>query len=140
LSKLPSGTPPHIRTLLERCLDKAPRTRLRDIGEARIALARGTALDARAAPSRGLPLALVIAIALGAAAAGSAIASRRGAAAARPGNPLEGATILKLIDWPGDEFDVAISPPYLCMTVGVRITPPAPASCARARSSSPPPS
>ncbi len=32
--------PPHITRLLRRCLDKDPRTRLRDIGEARIALAR----------------------------------------------------------------------------------------------------
>ena len=31
--------PPHITRLLRRCLDKDPRTRLRDIGEARIALA-----------------------------------------------------------------------------------------------------
>jgi Tol biopolymer transport system component len=30
--------PPHIKQLLRRCLDKDPRTRLRDIGEARIAL------------------------------------------------------------------------------------------------------
>jgi len=35
---LPSGTPAHIRRLLQRCLRKDPRLRLRDIGEARIAL------------------------------------------------------------------------------------------------------
>jgi len=35
---LPKDTPPHIRRLLERCLHKDPKLRLRDIGEARIAL------------------------------------------------------------------------------------------------------
>jgi serine/threonine-protein kinase len=37
-STLPAGTPAHIRRLLERCLRKDPKLRLRDIGEARIAL------------------------------------------------------------------------------------------------------
>jgi hypothetical protein len=35
---LPAGTPPRVRTLLRRCLDRDPKRRLRDIGEARIAL------------------------------------------------------------------------------------------------------
>ena len=39
-SALPSTTPPRLRRLLERCLDRDVRTRLRDIGEARIELAR----------------------------------------------------------------------------------------------------
>jgi hypothetical protein len=38
LNKLPPGTPPHIRRLLERCLRKDPNTRMRDIGEARLML------------------------------------------------------------------------------------------------------
>jgi Tol biopolymer transport system component len=37
---LPAGTPPALRRLLERCLDRDPKTRLRDIGEARVELAR----------------------------------------------------------------------------------------------------
>ena len=48
---LPSGTPPAVRGLLERCLDKDPRQRLRDIGDARIELdqvAKGAAAEARA--------------------------------------------------------------------------------------------
>jgi serine/threonine-protein kinase len=35
---LPRNTPPRIRELLQRCLEKDPRKRLRDIGEARLAL------------------------------------------------------------------------------------------------------
>jgi serine/threonine protein kinase len=35
--KLPRETPAAIRTLLRRCLDRDPKTRLRDIGEARVA-------------------------------------------------------------------------------------------------------
>jgi len=35
---LPASTPPGLRRLLERCLDREPKRRLRDIGEARIAL------------------------------------------------------------------------------------------------------
>src|SRR5690348_362100 len=37
-SQLPSATPPHVRVLLRRCLQKDPRQRLRDIGDARISL------------------------------------------------------------------------------------------------------
>jgi hypothetical protein len=37
---LPPDTPSRVRGLLRRCLDRDPRTRLRDIGEARIALER----------------------------------------------------------------------------------------------------
>jgi len=40
LDRLPSGTPSSIQTLLRRCLEKDPRQRLRDIGEARIAIER----------------------------------------------------------------------------------------------------
>ena len=38
LDALPAETPQHIRRLIERCLRKDPATRLRDIGEARIAI------------------------------------------------------------------------------------------------------
>jgi eukaryotic-like serine/threonine-protein kinase len=37
---LPAGTPLRLRRLLERCLDRDAKTRLRDIGEARVELAR----------------------------------------------------------------------------------------------------
>jgi serine/threonine-protein kinase len=38
LDQLPRATPPAIRTLLARCLDRNVRNRLRDIGEARVAI------------------------------------------------------------------------------------------------------
>jgi serine/threonine protein kinase len=47
---LPSSTPLPLRSLLRRCLDKDPRRRLRDIGEARLALE--TANDPQPAPVR----------------------------------------------------------------------------------------
>jgi len=37
-SRLPAGTPPRVAELLRRCLDRDPRRRLRDIGEARVLL------------------------------------------------------------------------------------------------------
>ncbi|HXQ26723.1 MAG TPA: protein kinase [Candidatus Acidoferrales bacterium] len=37
-SRLSAATPPHVRVLLRRCLQKDPKQRLRDIGDARIAL------------------------------------------------------------------------------------------------------
>ncbi len=37
-AKLPKDTPIHVRVLLERCLQKDPKQRLRDIGDARISL------------------------------------------------------------------------------------------------------
>jgi serine/threonine protein kinase/Tol biopolymer transport system component len=38
LTSLPPQTPPHLRTLIARCLVKDPKLRLRDIGDARLAL------------------------------------------------------------------------------------------------------
>jgi hypothetical protein len=63
-STLPASTPARVRELLARCLCKDPRDRLRDIGEARVALAAvrtggdaGAASAAPpAAPGRGVPL------------------------------------------------------------------------------------
>jgi Tol biopolymer transport system component len=40
-SRLPVSTPPHVRNLLERCLEKDPHQRLRDMGEARWVLEQG---------------------------------------------------------------------------------------------------
>ncbi len=55
-TRLPASTPPAVRRLLARCLDKDVRTRLRDIGEARIILANpGASESAPAAPSLVAP-------------------------------------------------------------------------------------
>ena len=54
---LPTSTPPRLRWILERCLERDPRARLRDIGEARVqlaAIARGDA-DGGAAWGASLP-------------------------------------------------------------------------------------
>src|SRR5688572_21816916 len=48
LSTLPAGTPPRLRELIARCLVKDPRGRLRDIGEARVAIGEMLAGDVRA--------------------------------------------------------------------------------------------
>ena len=50
-SQLPAGTPLRARVLLQRCLQKDPKQRLRDIGDARISLDEiisGAALEAPA--------------------------------------------------------------------------------------------
>ena len=61
---LPAATSPHLKRLIQRCLDRDLRTRLRDIGEARIEIARietgtaGSAASSGAAPSNGKPATL----------------------------------------------------------------------------------
>ena len=56
-ARLPGATPPAVRELLRRCLDRSPRGRLRDIGEARIVLeqpdARTSALMPQTAAAGG---------------------------------------------------------------------------------------
>jgi Tol biopolymer transport system component len=54
LAKLPPATPPALQLLLRRCLERNPKSRLRDVGEARLALAgleTGTAGEAPVAPA-----------------------------------------------------------------------------------------
>ena len=84
---LPADTPPRLRRLLERCLDRDHRQRLRDIGEARVEIAKiesgssdvsvnaasGSTMATVPLPlplwRRGLPVALGLALAVFAAAA-----------------------------------------------------------------------
>jgi hypothetical protein len=56
LASLPPDTPPHLRSLIARCLVKDPKLRLRDIGEARLAL------SGEASPASG-PVAIPAAVA-----------------------------------------------------------------------------
>ena len=51
---LPDTTPPAVRRLLQRCLEKDPKRRLRDIGDARVEL-EGSQSDAPVAPSPPQP-------------------------------------------------------------------------------------
>jgi eukaryotic-like serine/threonine-protein kinase len=63
-AELPVGLPPSIRQLLARCLERDPKRRLRDIGEARVALAE--ALAAPGSPiSSGVDAARAVEAALG---------------------------------------------------------------------------
>ncbi len=67
MDALPAATPPRVRALIERCLEKDPETRLREIREARVeleeslgtrrasALRRGEAAEAAAAPALPKP-------------------------------------------------------------------------------------
>jgi len=73
LDALPAETPPPVRGLIARCLDREPKTRLRDIGEARIALdpdvspAPAASEPPAALPGvrmRAVPLAVAAALAL----------------------------------------------------------------------------
>jgi Tol biopolymer transport system component len=87
LAALPAETPERLRRLIERCLRKDPRARLRDIGDARVLLGEpeaeaGAALAVEPAPRRRkwLPWAV----------AGAALAVAAGACAVawmRPGTP-----------------------------------------------------
>jgi Tol biopolymer transport system component len=79
LGVLPALTPAAVRRLIERCLDRDPKARLRDIGEARIALERYVANPdaekagsvARAAPRRAwLPLIAIASMIVAVAVAG----------------------------------------------------------------------
>ncbi len=92
-SSLPSQTPPAVRGVLRRCLDRDPKHRLRDIGDARIALEDLTATGASSAgePADAPPTpvrravwpwlaAVIVALLAGTAAGRFALAPRRAAA------------------------------------------------------------
>src|SRR5258708_2754528 len=50
VAALPAETPPHIRRLIGRCLERDPKLRLRDIGEARIMMDRPDSVILRGSP------------------------------------------------------------------------------------------
>ena len=67
--QLPASTPPHVKRLIQRCLEKDPKRRLRDIGDARYELdqlgsvdAAPVAIDVQRPPRRWASLVLVIAL------------------------------------------------------------------------------
>ncbi|MFT5434231.1 MAG: serine/threonine protein kinase, partial [Myxococcota bacterium] len=74
-TRLPASTPAHVRALVERCLEKDSRQRLRDVGEARISLESSgpqSGEPALSSPARG-PLRGPLGWALGALAGGFAV-------------------------------------------------------------------
>ena len=122
-SALPAQTPVSIRRLLQRCLEKDPKRRLRDVGDARFEIeealgaivpSNGTAAAGRAS-DRPKSAARPIRLAWWAA-AGVGLLVIAGAAMWQLQrseyfwrNPLEGATVTRLTDFEGAEHHAAIS-------------------------------
>ena len=108
LERLPAETPPALRTLIERCLERDPKLRLRDIGEARIALqSRDVVAPAPVSPtsrSAGRRTAVLGAMAAGlaalAGAAGFLLASRTASPAATAAAPFAA----QIVPTPVDAF------------------------------------
>ena len=119
-SALPAGTPPSIRRLLRRCLDKDVRGRLRDIGDARIEIADtwanvadDTAARVLATPLRRTFLMPVLLTAVGLAALVATawlIGVSGGAASPASPSPPRVARTVRLTNTPAREFGPAISP------------------------------
>jgi eukaryotic-like serine/threonine-protein kinase len=111
-TRLPPGLPPAVTHLLRRCLEKDPRRRLRDIGDARVVLEDPAALaPAAPAASAGLSARLFVAGVL----AAGALAGAAGYlfAALRTGPPAAAAVLTsfrQLTDQPGVERQPTISP------------------------------
>ena len=123
LSTLPPGTPPAVRELLGRCLEKDPRRRLRDVGEARRLLERAaTGADAVAPAGGGSATAASArrssALPWGLAAVATAIAVVALLAAGRNGETSPAAvpvvrsslTLAADIDFAGGDGSLALSP------------------------------
>ena len=121
LSKLPAGTPRAARELIARCLEKDPKRRLRDIGDARIALedalragpdkAPAAVAPAAAAPPKRAVLPWIVAAVAVVAAIALLVLPRSGAD--RPSAPR--ASFFSLNAPPGVRFedlaaDIAVAP------------------------------
>ena len=114
-STLPAGTPAAIRRLLRRCLERDPKLRLRDIGEARIALATPedpvpAAASRPAGLSRRAATALVAGAGAGAFALGFGLGRRSATGGAVPaGTPAEALSVTRITS-SGNVTEAAISP------------------------------
>ena len=111
LGSLPDATPPRVRELIARCLAKDPRTRLRDLGEARVLLERvragkdlgggaGSEPARRRSPGWAIAAALVVggAMALGAAALAGGWSSPQSRLAVRTSIDLPQGLVLDSVD------------------------------------------
>ena len=125
-SVLPAQTPPSIRRLIERCLEKDPKRRLRDIGDARLEIedaltllvVPGAAASQPASsnhqktavrPARVAWWAVAAGAGLLAVASASAVTWDGGDRSPSSRNPLEGAKVVRLTDFEGAEQHAAIS-------------------------------
>ena len=125
-SALPAQTPPSIRRLIERCLEKDPKRRLRDIGDARLEIedaltpvvVPGTAASRPASSDHQKTTVRRARVAWWAVAAGagvlavasaSAVTWERRRSESLNRNPLEAAKVVRLTDFAGAEQHAAIS-------------------------------
>jgi eukaryotic-like serine/threonine-protein kinase len=108
---LPPSTPPNIGRLIRRCLEKDPKRRLRDIGDARLELDEPVAAPAAASTlpahggSRNVVAAAVIGVAVGAALSAAWSLSRRPATEAK-----RDIQVQRITDFVGVEETPAMSP------------------------------
>ena len=118
-SALPAATSPSLRRLLRRCLEKDPRRRLRDIGDARTEIidARSRVQDGTTAAAAERPRSFSVGAALlaaigvaGLAAAAWLVWSDRGVAPAAAATAPRLARTVRLTNTPAREFGPAISP------------------------------
>jgi eukaryotic-like serine/threonine-protein kinase len=114
LGALPPATPGALRELLARCLERDPRERLRDIGEARIALAHPAPRAEVSVPATGGSswrerAAWLTAIASAAIALVAVLAPRAGVGAGS-GGPSPQVALARLTDLPGAESNPDLSP------------------------------
>jgi len=109
---LPPRTPPAIRRLIQRCLEKDPKRRLRDIGDARIeveeAIAGADHEETERRPARpgwwAIAGAGALAVAIGSGVTWALLRSEPSLP-----NPLESAKAMRLTDFEGGEQHAAIS-------------------------------
>jgi len=108
LAALPSNTPPRVRRLLGRCLERDPRHRLRDIGDARIELdAREAEPDRVTHPNASRLVAVAAVVALLAAAVAFAVAWSMKPSAAVPLRKLDLAITTRIADLSPDGSRIA---------------------------------
>jgi len=114
LGELPAATPPRLRRLVERCLERDPRRRLRDVGEARIALEAIAAGDDElaaapsAAPRRRISLPVFVAALAGVALVAALLAGRW--ASSPTGSATAATDVTEFSLWVEDLRGVALSP------------------------------
>jgi Tol biopolymer transport system component len=116
LTSLPAHVSPAMTRLIQRCLEKDPRQRLRDIGEARIALAAPQVADppaparGKAAPSRVSRVSASAWVAGGVLAGAALVWLVNGRAVPTPASPLPEFSLKRLTELPGAEMHPDVSP------------------------------